>query len=140
MSAKRYFFLDFEELRLCAVIPAATGVVYQQQYGGHACKIDQVMPLMRKAAATWRSRVVAIGVAQEYQRDVHVSTTRAHCASSSSYGVIAHRPARPPAQPRTASPRETPPFGPRTLLVVHRQELLGAGKWPALADLAIALR
>jgi hypothetical protein len=30
-------------------------------------KIDQVMPLMRKAAATGRSRVVAIGVAQEYQ-------------------------------------------------------------------------
>jgi hypothetical protein len=31
-------------------------------------KIDRVMPLMRKAAATGRSRVVAIGVAQEYQR------------------------------------------------------------------------
>jgi len=31
-------------------------------------KIDQVMPLMRKAAATGRSQVVAIGVAQEYQR------------------------------------------------------------------------
>jgi hypothetical protein len=31
-------------------------------------KIDKVMPLMRKAAATGRSRVVAIGVAQEYQR------------------------------------------------------------------------
>ena len=30
-------------------------------------KIDQVMPLMRKAAATGRSQVVAIGVAQEYQ-------------------------------------------------------------------------
>lgn len=31
-------------------------------------KIDQVMPLMRKAQATGRSQVVAIGVAQEYQR------------------------------------------------------------------------
>src|SRR6266568_5206380 len=31
-------------------------------------KIDQVMPLMRKAAAMGRSQVVAIGVAQEYQR------------------------------------------------------------------------
>jgi hypothetical protein len=31
-------------------------------------KIDQVMPLMRKAAATGRSQVVAIGMAQEYQR------------------------------------------------------------------------
>jgi hypothetical protein len=31
-------------------------------------KIDQVMPLMRKAAATGRSQVVAVGVAQEYQR------------------------------------------------------------------------
>jgi hypothetical protein len=31
-------------------------------------KIDQVMPLMRKAATTGRSQVVAIGVAQEYQR------------------------------------------------------------------------
>jgi hypothetical protein len=31
-------------------------------------KIDQVMPLMRKAAAAGRSQVVAIGVAQEYQR------------------------------------------------------------------------
>ncbi len=31
-------------------------------------KIDQVMPLMRKAAATGRSQVVAIGVAQEFQR------------------------------------------------------------------------
>ncbi|MFU8874459.1 hypothetical protein [Micromonospora sp. SL4-19] len=31
-------------------------------------KIDQVMPLMRKAAATGHSQVVAIGVAQEYQR------------------------------------------------------------------------
>ena len=31
-------------------------------------KIDRVMPLMRKAAATGRSQVVAIGVAQEYQR------------------------------------------------------------------------
>ena len=31
-------------------------------------KIDQVMPLMRRAAATGRSQVVAIGVAQEYQR------------------------------------------------------------------------
>lgn len=31
-------------------------------------KIDQVVPLMRKAAATGRSQVVAIGVAQEYQR------------------------------------------------------------------------
>ena len=31
-------------------------------------KIDQVMPLMRKAAAIGRSQVVAIGVAQEYQR------------------------------------------------------------------------
>ncbi|MFC0530411.1 hypothetical protein [Phytohabitans kaempferiae] len=31
-------------------------------------KIDQVMPLMGKAAATGRSQVVAIGVAQEYQR------------------------------------------------------------------------
>jgi hypothetical protein len=31
-------------------------------------KIDQVMPLMRKAQATGRSPVVAIGVAQEYQR------------------------------------------------------------------------
>ena len=31
-------------------------------------KIDKVMPLMRKAAATGRSQVVAIGVAQEYQR------------------------------------------------------------------------
>ena len=31
-------------------------------------KIDQVMPLMRKAAATGRSQVVAIGEAQEYQR------------------------------------------------------------------------
>jgi len=31
-------------------------------------QIDQVMPLMRKAAATGRSQVVAIGVAQEYQR------------------------------------------------------------------------
>jgi hypothetical protein len=30
-------------------------------------KIDQVMPLMRRAAATGRSQVVAIGVAQEYQ-------------------------------------------------------------------------
>jgi hypothetical protein len=31
-------------------------------------KIDQVMPLMNRAAATGRSQVVAIGVAQEYQR------------------------------------------------------------------------
>ena len=31
-------------------------------------KIDKVMPLMRKAAATGRSQVVAIGVAQEFQR------------------------------------------------------------------------
>ncbi len=31
-------------------------------------KIDRVMPLMRKAAATGRSQVVAVGVAQEYQR------------------------------------------------------------------------
>src|SRR6266516_1077797 len=31
-------------------------------------KIDRVMPLMRKAAATGRSQVMAIGVAQEYQR------------------------------------------------------------------------
>jgi hypothetical protein len=31
-------------------------------------KIDQVMPLMRQAAATGRSQVVAIGTAQEYQR------------------------------------------------------------------------
>lgn len=31
-------------------------------------KIDQVMPLMRKAAQSGRSQVVAIGVAQEYQR------------------------------------------------------------------------
>ena len=31
-------------------------------------KIDQVMPLMREAAATGRSQVVAIGVAEEYQR------------------------------------------------------------------------
>jgi hypothetical protein len=31
-------------------------------------KIDRVMPLMRKAAATGRSQVVAIGVAQEFQR------------------------------------------------------------------------
>jgi hypothetical protein len=31
-------------------------------------KIDRVMPLMRKAAATGQSRVVAIGVAQEYLR------------------------------------------------------------------------
>jgi len=31
-------------------------------------KIDQVMPLMRQAAATGRSQVVAIGIAQEYQR------------------------------------------------------------------------
>jgi hypothetical protein len=31
-------------------------------------KIDQVMPLLRKAAAVGRSRVVAIGVAQEYAR------------------------------------------------------------------------
>src|SRR5690348_2738230 len=31
-------------------------------------KIDQVMPLMRKAAATGRSQVVAVGVAQEFQR------------------------------------------------------------------------
>jgi hypothetical protein len=28
----------------------------------------EVMPLMRKAAATGRSQVVAIGIAQEYQR------------------------------------------------------------------------
>ncbi|MDQ7904374.1 hypothetical protein RB614_07540 [Phytohabitans sp. ZYX-F-186] len=31
-------------------------------------KIDQMMPLIRKAAATGRSQVAAIGVAQEYQR------------------------------------------------------------------------
>jgi hypothetical protein len=31
-------------------------------------KIDQVMPLMRRAAASGRSQVVAIGTAQEYQR------------------------------------------------------------------------
>ncbi len=31
-------------------------------------KIDRVMPLMRRAAATGRSQVVAIGTAQEYQR------------------------------------------------------------------------
>jgi hypothetical protein len=31
-------------------------------------RIDQVMPLIRKAAATGRSQVVAIGVAQEFQR------------------------------------------------------------------------
>ena len=31
-------------------------------------KIDRVMPLMREAAATGRSQVVAIGVTQEYQR------------------------------------------------------------------------
>jgi len=39
-------------------------------------KIDQVMPLMRKAAATGRSQVVAIGVAQEYQRVFNGSRTR----------------------------------------------------------------
>ena len=31
-------------------------------------KIDQVMPLIRKAAATGRSQVIAAGVAQEFQR------------------------------------------------------------------------
>src|SRR5262249_42096525 len=39
-------------------------------------KIDQVTPLMRKAAATGRSQVVAIGVAQEYQRVFTGSRTR----------------------------------------------------------------
>jgi hypothetical protein len=38
-------------------------------------KIDQVMPLMRQAETTGRSQVVAIGVAQEYQR-VFTARTR----------------------------------------------------------------
>jgi hypothetical protein len=38
-------------------------------------KIDQVMPLMRKAAKAGRSRVVAIGIAQEYARAVKVCPT-----------------------------------------------------------------
>jgi hypothetical protein len=40
-------------------------------------KIDQVMPLLRKAAASGRSQVVAIGVAQEYQRVFTGSKSRA---------------------------------------------------------------
>jgi hypothetical protein len=42
------------------------GVLAESQWPER--KIDKVMPLMRKAAATGRSQVVAIGVAQEYQR------------------------------------------------------------------------
>jgi hypothetical protein len=42
------------------------GVLAESQWPER--KIDRVMPLMRKAAATGRSQVVAIGVAQEYQR------------------------------------------------------------------------
>jgi hypothetical protein len=42
------------------------GVLAESQWPER--KIDQVMPLMRKAAAMGRSQVVAIGVAQEYQR------------------------------------------------------------------------
>jgi len=42
------------------------GVLAESQWPER--KIDQVMPLMREAAAAGRSRVVAIGVAQEYQR------------------------------------------------------------------------
>lgn len=41
------------------------GVLADSPWPG--CKIDQVMPLMRKAAATGRSQVVAIGVAQAAQ-------------------------------------------------------------------------
>ena len=42
------------------------GVLAESQWPER--KIDKVMPLMRKAAATGRSQVVAVGVAQEYQR------------------------------------------------------------------------
>jgi hypothetical protein len=45
---------------------ARPGVLAESQWPER--KIDRVMPLMRKAAATGRSRVVAIGVTQEYQR------------------------------------------------------------------------
>jgi hypothetical protein len=41
------------------------GVLAETPWPEH--KIE-VMPLMRKAAATGRSQVVAIGIAQEYQR------------------------------------------------------------------------
>jgi hypothetical protein len=44
-------------------------------------KIDQVMPLMRAAEATGRSQVVAIGVAQEYQRVFTGSTRRTQTGS-----------------------------------------------------------
>jgi hypothetical protein len=42
MPGQRYVFLDFEELGLCVVVAAGTAVVYQQQYGGTACRQGQV--------------------------------------------------------------------------------------------------
>ena len=42
------------------------GVLAESQWPER--KIDRVMRLTRRAAATGRSQVVAIGVAQEYQR------------------------------------------------------------------------
>jgi hypothetical protein len=42
MAGRRYVFLDLGERDLCVVLPAVTGVVYQHQYGGTACKRGQV--------------------------------------------------------------------------------------------------
>jgi hypothetical protein len=42
MPGKRYVFLDLGQQDLQVVIPAATGVVYQHQYGGTACMHGQV--------------------------------------------------------------------------------------------------
>ncbi len=41
MPAKRYVFLDLGMDDLTVLIPAETGVVYQQQYGGTACMRGQ---------------------------------------------------------------------------------------------------
>lgn len=65
MSAKRYIFLDFDELRLCVVIPAPTGVVYQHQYGGHACLQGQIegylLPISALGGGDCEESVTALG-------------------------------------------------------------------------------
>ena len=91
-------------------------------------KIDKVMPLMRKAAATGRSRVVAIGVAQEYQR-VFTGTKDQTPTGAVwfSYNRTERRPARParplhPVDPhrqrqdRHPDPHPRPVPGLRTLV------------------------
>jgi hypothetical protein len=71
-------------------------------------KIDQVMPLMRKAAATGRSQVVAIGIAQEYQRVFTATTSEAR---TSAVWFSYHRPNA--ECPATTSPSGTPRSGRR---------------------------